>query len=66
MKNYHDIAGDGGSDILQQVEAQAETVARSLSGVRNLLATVDRLYERFGFGSWDAPTLFLTLALDGG
>jgi ribosomal protein S18 acetylase RimI-like enzyme len=25
-----------------------------------------RLYERVGFGSWDAPTLFLTLALDEG
>ncbi len=38
MKNYYDIAGDGGSDILQQVAAQEESVARSLSGVRNLLA----------------------------
>ncbi len=38
MKSYHDIAGDGGSDILQQVAAQQESVARSLSGVRNLLA----------------------------
>ena len=38
MKSYHDIAGDGGSDILQQVEAQQESVTRSLSGVRNLLA----------------------------
>ena len=38
MKSYYDIAGDGGSDILQQVAAQQESVARSLSGVRNLLA----------------------------
>ncbi len=38
MKGYYDIAGDGGSDILQQVAAQQESVARSLSGVRNLLA----------------------------
>ena len=38
MKSYHDIAGDGGSDILQQVAAQQASVTRSLSGVRNLLA----------------------------
>ncbi len=38
MKGYYDIADDGGSDILQQVEAQQKNVARSLSGVRNLLA----------------------------
>ena len=38
MKGYYDIAGDGGSDILQQVAAQQESVVRSLSGVRNLLA----------------------------
>jgi ATP-binding protein involved in chromosome partitioning len=38
VKGYYDIADDGGSDILQQVEAQQKNVARSLSGVRNLLA----------------------------
>ncbi len=38
MKGYYDIAGDGGSHILQQVAAQQESVARNLSGVRNLLA----------------------------
>jgi ATP-binding protein involved in chromosome partitioning len=38
VKGYHDIADDGGSDILGQVAAQQESVARSLSGVRNLLA----------------------------
>jgi ATP-binding protein involved in chromosome partitioning len=38
VKSYYDIAGDGGSDILQQVAAQQESVAQSLSGVRNLLA----------------------------
>ena len=38
MKNYYDIKGDGGSDILEQVQAREESVARSLSGVRNLLA----------------------------
>ncbi len=38
MKGYYDIAGDGGSDIVEQVAAQQESVARSLSGVRTLLA----------------------------
>lgn len=38
MKGYYDIADDGGSEILEQVRAQQERVARSLSGVRNLLA----------------------------
>ncbi len=38
MKSYYDIVGDGGSAILEQVQAQQESVARSLSGVRNLLA----------------------------
>jgi ATP-binding protein involved in chromosome partitioning len=38
VKGYYDIEGDGGSDILAQVEAQQESMARSLSGVRNLLA----------------------------
>ncbi len=38
MKSYYDIAGDGGSAILEQVQAQQESVGRSLSGVRNLLA----------------------------
>lgn len=38
MKSYHDIVGDGGSDVLGQVQAQQETIARSLAGVRNLVA----------------------------
>jgi ATP-binding protein involved in chromosome partitioning len=38
VKGYYDIAGDGGSDILQQVETQQKSIARSLSGVGNLLA----------------------------
>ncbi len=38
MKGYYDIVGDGGSSILEQVHAQQESVVRSLSGVRNLLA----------------------------
>ena len=38
MKGYHDIVGDGGSDVLAQVQAQQESVVRSLAGVRNLVA----------------------------
>jgi len=38
MKSYYDIVGDGGSDIVGQVEAQQESIARNLSGVRNLVA----------------------------
>ncbi len=38
MKGYYDIVGDGGSDVLGQVEAQQESLAGSLSEVRNLLA----------------------------
>jgi len=38
MKGYYDIAGDGGSDVLGQVEAQQKSLARSLFEVRNLLA----------------------------
>ena len=34
MKSYHDIAGDGGSRIGEQIAAQRERVARSLEGVR--------------------------------
>jgi ATP-binding protein involved in chromosome partitioning len=38
VKGYYDIAGDGGSDVLAQVQAQDESVARSLADVRNLVA----------------------------
>ncbi len=38
MKGYHDIVGDGGSDVLGQVQAQQESVARSLADVRNIVA----------------------------
>ncbi len=38
MKSYYDIVGDGGSDIVGQGEAQQESIAKSLSGVRNLVA----------------------------
>jgi ATP-binding protein involved in chromosome partitioning len=38
VKGYHDIVGDGGSDVLGQVHAQQESIARSLADVRNLVA----------------------------
>ena len=38
MKTYHDIAGDGGSDVLGQVEARRAAIERALSGVRRLVA----------------------------
>jgi ATP-binding protein involved in chromosome partitioning len=38
MKSYYEIADDGGSNVLGQVDARRESQARSLFGVRNLLA----------------------------
>lgn len=38
MKTYHDIVGDGGSDVLGQVEARHRSVREALSGVRRVLA----------------------------
>ena len=38
MKSYHDITGDGGSNVLEQVEAQDRNIARSLSDVRHIVA----------------------------
>ena len=38
MKTYHDIAGDGGSDVLGQVAARQRAVADALAGVRRILA----------------------------
>ena len=38
MKNYYDLKGDGGSNVLEQVEARERNVARSLSGVRHIVA----------------------------
>jgi len=39
VKGYYDIVGDGGSDVLGQVEAQQNSLARSLADVRNVLAS---------------------------
>lgn len=38
MKSYHDITGDGGSKIAEQVEAGRERIARALSRVRHRVA----------------------------
>ena len=57
MKSYHDIVGDGGSQILEQVAAQQETLARNLSGVRNLVAVGS------GKGGVGKSTLTMQLAL---
>ena len=40
MKKYKDIAGDGGSDIAGQVEAQQGKLARRLASVRHVVAVV--------------------------
>jgi hypothetical protein len=36
MKRYHDIAGDGGSEILKQIGAQRERIDARLSQSRHL------------------------------
>ena len=38
MKGYHDIAGDGGSRILEQVAEQRARITGGLAGVRHLVA----------------------------
>ena len=38
MKRYHDIVGDGGSGILEQVAEQRARIAEGLAGVRHLVA----------------------------
>src|SRR5207344_1755637 len=38
MKSYHDIVGDGGSNILEQVIEQKDRIARALSRVRRRVA----------------------------
>ncbi len=38
MKTYHDIVGDGGSDVLEQVAGQRASITDGLAGVRHLVA----------------------------
>jgi len=39
VKGYYDIVGDGGSNVMEQVEVQQQELARNLSEVRNVLAS---------------------------
>src|SRR5262245_56980101 len=38
MKGYHDIAGDGGSGILEQVQEKRARIEESLARVRHVVA----------------------------
>jgi ATP-binding protein involved in chromosome partitioning len=38
VKSYHDIAGDGGSRVLEQVVEQRGRITNGLAGVRHLVA----------------------------
>jgi ATP-binding protein involved in chromosome partitioning len=56
MKTYHDIAGDGGSDVIGQVVAKRSKIAESLAGVRHLVAIAS------GKGGVGKSTLTMQLA----
>lgn len=56
MKRYHDIVGDGGSGILEQVAGQRARIAERLAGVRHLVAVGS------GKGGVGKSTLTLHLA----
>ena len=56
MKGYHDIVGDGGSRILEQVAEQRSRIAEALAGVRHLVAIGS------GKGGVGKSTLTLQLA----
>ena len=55
MKTYHDIVGDGGSNVVAQVEASQGAIGEALSGVRHRLAV--------GSGKGGVGKSTLTLAL---
>ncbi len=56
MKSYFDITGDGGSQVVAQVEAQQQAIADALAGVRYKLAVAS------GKGGVGKSTMTMALA----